>query len=171
MCLLINVGCCYCLIEGNMYPSVCVASWKGMKFEFQAGSKATIMVLLKDAFGNGISKTTQVSYLPDFKLSMLSENGSVASQPDISNMGWDEFDFIVIEFVVTKAGNFSLRIEGGNQTLNGSPLPLKVNPGSLLFASIDSTQIALTHLTSPCCQSQIMGNSDMFTFHCTIVPI
>ncbi|XP_073223922.1 protein GAMETE EXPRESSED 2 isoform X2 [Cicer arietinum] len=112
-----------------MYPSVCVASWKGMKFEFQAGSKATIMVLLKDAFGNGISKTTQVSYLPDFKLSMLSENGSVASQPDISNMGWDEFDFIVIEFVVTKAGNFSLRIEGGNQTLNGSPLPLKVNPG------------------------------------------
>ncbi|XP_024633312.2 protein GAMETE EXPRESSED 2 [Medicago truncatula] len=114
---------------GNMYPSVCVASWKGMKYEFEAGSKATIMVLLKDAFGNGISETTEVSYMPDFKLSMLSENGSIASEPDISNMGWNEFDYIVIEFVVTKAGNFSLRIEGGNQTLNGSPLPLKVNPG------------------------------------------
>ncbi|CAI8590125.1 unnamed protein product [Vicia faba] len=114
---------------GNMYPSVCIASWKGMKYEFEAGSKATIMVLLKDAFGNGISKTTQVSYMPDFKLHVLSKNGSVANEPDISNMAWNEFDYIVIEFVVTKAGNFSLHVEGGNQTLNGSPLPLKVNPG------------------------------------------
>ncbi|XP_061369324.1 protein GAMETE EXPRESSED 2, partial [Gastrolobium bilobum] len=116
---------------GNMYPSVCVASWKGLKYEFVAGSKATIMVLLKDAFGNSISKTTQVSYLPDFNLFVLHENGSIANVPDISNMGWNEFDYIVIEFVVTKAGNFSLRIEGGNQTLNGSPLPLKVNPGAI----------------------------------------
>ncbi|CAJ2658466.1 unnamed protein product [Trifolium pratense] len=114
---------------GNMYPSVCVASWKGVKYEFEAGSKATIMVLLKDAFGNGISKTTQVSYMPDFRLFLLSENGSIVNEPDIFNMGWNEFDYIVIEFIVTIAGNFSLRIEGGNQTLNGSPLPLKVNPG------------------------------------------
>ncbi|KAK7329466.1 hypothetical protein VNO77_23635 [Canavalia gladiata] len=116
---------------GNMYPSMCVASWKGVKHEFEAGSKATIMVLIRDAFGNSISKTTEVSYLPDFKLSVLHENGSVANVPDISNMGWNEFDYIVIEFGVTKAGNFSLSIEGGNQTLNGSPLPLKVNPGAI----------------------------------------
>ncbi|PNX77005.1 hypothetical protein L195_g032965, partial [Trifolium pratense] len=88
---------------GNVYPSVCVASWKGVKYEFEAGSKATIMVLLKDAFGNGISKTRQLKY-PIYLI-------------------------LVIQFIVTKAGNFSLRIEGGNQTLNGSPLPLKVNPG------------------------------------------
>lgn len=116
-----------------MYPSVCVASWKGMKYEYEAGSKATLMVLLKDAFGNRISKTTEVSYLPDFKLSVLSENGSIASEPGISNMGWNEFDYIAIEFVVTKAGSLSLRIEGGNQTLNGSPLRLKVNPGCVRF--------------------------------------
>ncbi|KAL2341782.1 hypothetical protein Fmac_009722 [Flemingia macrophylla] len=116
---------------GNMYPSVCVASWKGVKHEYEAGSKATIMVLLKDAFGNHISKTTQVSYLPDFKLFVLHENGSVASVPDISNMGWNVFDYVVIEFVVTKAGTFSLSLEGGNQTLNGSPLPLTVNPGTI----------------------------------------
>ncbi|XP_068483450.1 protein GAMETE EXPRESSED 2 [Phaseolus vulgaris] len=116
---------------GNMYPSVCVASWKGVRHEYEAGSKATIMVLLKDAFGNGISKTTEVSYLPDFKLSVLHENGSVASSPDIFNMGWTEFDYIVIEFIATKAGKFSLSLEGGNQTLNGSPLPLKVNPGAI----------------------------------------
>ncbi|WVY92063.1 hypothetical protein V8G54_037577 [Vigna mungo] len=112
---------------GNMYPSVCVASWKGVRHEYEAGSKATLMVLLKDAFGNGISKTTQVSYLPDFKLSVLHENGSVASAPDIFNMGWTEFDYIVIEFIVTKAGKFSLSLEGGNQTLKGSPLPLKLD--------------------------------------------
>ncbi|KAJ1407669.1 Immunoglobulin-like fold [Sesbania bispinosa] len=121
---------------GNMYPSVCVASWKGLKYEFEAGSKATIMVLLKDAFGNGISKTTEVSYLPDFKLYVLHGNGSIASEPNISNMGWNEFDYIVIEFVVTKAGNFSLRIEGGNQTLNGSPLPLKVKFHAIVTSCI-----------------------------------
>jgi hypothetical protein len=134
------------MTEGNMYPSVCVASWKGMKYEFEAGSKATIMVLLKDAFGNGISETTQVSYMPDFKLSMLSENGSVASEPDISNMGWNEFDYIVFEFVATKSGNFSMHIEGGNQTLNGSPLPLKVNPGFVLFASMHVCCVELNFL-------------------------
>ncbi|XP_027939820.1 protein GAMETE EXPRESSED 2-like isoform X1 [Vigna unguiculata] len=116
---------------GNMYPSVCVASWKGVRHEYEAGSKATLMVLLKDAFGNSISKKTQVSYLPDFKMSVLHENGSVASAPDIFNMGWIEFDYIVIEFIVTKAGKFSLSLEGGNQTLKGSPLPLKVNPGAI----------------------------------------
>ncbi|XP_057755577.1 protein GAMETE EXPRESSED 2 [Arachis stenosperma] len=117
---------------GNMYPSVCVASWNGMKHEYEAGAKATITVLLKDAFGNSISnnKTTQVSYLPDFKLFALYENnGSIASMPDISNIGWNEFDYVIIEFLVIKAGKFSLYIEGGNQTLNGSPLPLKVNSG------------------------------------------
>ncbi|KAG4957145.1 hypothetical protein JHK85_043525 [Glycine max] len=116
---------------GNMYPSLCVASWKGVRHEFEAGSKATIMVLLKDAFGNSISQTAEVSYLPDFKLYVLHENGSVASAPDISNIGWNEFDYVVIEFVVTIAGKFSLSLEGGNQTLNGSPLPLKVNPGTI----------------------------------------
>ncbi|KHN26535.1 hypothetical protein glysoja_019774 [Glycine soja] len=116
---------------GNMYPSLCVASWKGVRHEFEAGSKATIMVLLKDAFGNSISQTAEVSYLPDFKLYVLHENGSVASAPDISNIGWNEFDYVVIEFVVTIAGKFFLSLEGGNQTLNGSPLPLKVNPGTI----------------------------------------
>ncbi|CAK8577684.1 unnamed protein product [Lathyrus sativus] len=33
------------LVEGNMYPSVCMASWKGIKYEFEVGSKVTIMVL------------------------------------------------------------------------------------------------------------------------------
>ncbi|KAK4265789.1 hypothetical protein QN277_026795 [Acacia crassicarpa] len=116
---------------GNMYPSVCAASWKGLKNEFEAGEKATIMILLKDAFGNNISQSTEVSCLPDFNLSLLYENGSFASLLNISNMGWNEFDYMIFEFIATKAGNFSLLIEGGNQTLSGSPLPLKVNPGSI----------------------------------------
>lgn len=123
---------CY-IIEGNMYPSVCVASWKGLKSEFEAGAKATVMILLKDAFGNNISKSTEISYLPDFNLAVLYENGSMASAINISNMGWNEFDFMVFEFMVTIAGKFSLLVEGGNQTLDGSPLPLKVNPGCAFY--------------------------------------
>ncbi|KAK7400936.1 hypothetical protein VNO78_12245 [Psophocarpus tetragonolobus] len=57
---------------GNMYPSVCVASWKGVRHEYEAGSKAAIIVLLKDAFGNSISNTIQVSYLPDFNKFIVS---------------------------------------------------------------------------------------------------
>ena len=117
-----------------MYPSVSVAAWKGLKNEFEAGDKATIMILVRDAFGNNISKTTDVTYLPDYNLSVLHENGSIANLPNITNIGWNEFDYIIIEFIVTKAGNFSLRVEGANQTLNGSPLPLKVNPGCMFFS-------------------------------------
>ncbi|KAI4317565.1 hypothetical protein L6164_025428 [Bauhinia variegata] len=116
---------------GSLYPSVCLASWKGLKNKFEAGEKASIMILLKDAFSNNISKTSEISYLPDFKLSVIHENGSIECEPNISNMGWNEFDYFVIEFIVTKAGNFSLHVEGGNQTLNGSPLPLKVKPGAI----------------------------------------
>lgn len=126
----------YYTIVGNMYPSACVASWKGLKNEFEAGGKATIMILLKDAFGNKISKSTEVSYLPDFNLSVLYENGSIASALNISNMGWNEFDYMIFEFIVTKAGNFSLCVEGGNQTMNGSPLSLKVNPGCVFVCQL-----------------------------------
>lgn len=132
-----NTSYCY-YFEGSMYPSVCTASWKGLKNEFEAGEKAVILILLKDAFGNNISQSTEVSYLPDFNMSLLYENGSFASAVNISNMGWNEFDYMVFEFIVTKSGNFLLHVEGGNQTLSGSPLPLMVNPGCVLFVPIVS---------------------------------
>ncbi|KAJ7955133.1 protein GAMETE EXPRESSED 2 [Quillaja saponaria] len=116
---------------GNMYPSVCVASWKGLKNEFDAGDKATLLILPKDAFGNNISAAKEVPDLHEFTVSILQENGSLASVTNITYIGWNEFSYIVIEFIVMKAGNLTLSIAGGNQTLNGSPLPFRVSPGPI----------------------------------------
>ncbi|GLU08406.1 hypothetical protein SLE2022_253210 [Rubroshorea leprosula] len=116
---------------GPVYPSVSVASWMGLVNEFEAGTRAQVLILPKDAFGNNISSTKNEPESYNFSLSALYENGSIASSPNGSYMGWNEFGYIIIEFIAVKAGNFLLHVEGGNQTLNGSPLPFKVNPGPL----------------------------------------
>ncbi|XP_024922274.2 protein GAMETE EXPRESSED 2 isoform X2 [Ziziphus jujuba] len=116
---------------GKIYPSVCVASWMGYVNEFEAGSKARLLVLPKDAFGNNITNTSEDPSLHNFTVSAFYTNGSIASVPNISYVGWNEYGYIILEFVVVIAGNQFLNVHGGNQTLNGSPLPFKVNPGPL----------------------------------------
>ncbi|GMY27774.1 protein GAMETE EXPRESSED 2 isoform X1 [Fagus crenata] len=116
---------------GQMYPSVCVASWMNLVNEFEAGTKALVLILPKDAFGNNISSTSEEPNSDNFTVSTLYANGSVASVPNITFMGWNEFGYIIIEFIAVQAGELLLRVEGDNETLNGSPLPFKVNPGPL----------------------------------------
>ncbi|KAK2645593.1 hypothetical protein Ddye_020788 [Dipteronia dyeriana] len=116
---------------GRTHPSVCAASWMGLMNEFEAGEKATILVLPKDAFGNNISSTNEETSAFNFAVSASYENGSVASVPNITYTGWNAVGFVVMEFVVTTAGNLLLHVEGENQTLNGSPLPFEVNPGPI----------------------------------------
>ncbi|XP_022760596.1 protein GAMETE EXPRESSED 2 [Durio zibethinus] len=116
---------------GPMYPSASVASWFGFLNEFEAGSKAPLLILPKDAFGNNITSTDKELNSYNILVTALHENGSIASLPNITYMGWNEFGYIIVEFIAVKAGNFLLHIEGGNQILNGSPLPFKVNPGPL----------------------------------------
>ncbi|KAH9765906.1 protein GAMETE EXPRESSED 2 [Citrus sinensis] len=113
---------------GRLNPSVCVASWMGLINEFEAGNKDRIMILPKDAFGNNVTSTSEELSSFNFTVSALYANGS-ALTPNITNMGLNEVGYIIIEFILMKAGNFSLHVEAGNQTLNGSPLPFKVNPG------------------------------------------
>lgn len=122
-----------CLIEGQMHLSVCVASWMNLVNEFEAGTKAIVLILPKDAFGNNISSTSEEPNSHNFTMSALYANGSIASVPNITFMGWNEFGYIVIEFVAVQAGDLLLRVEGDNETLNGSPLPFKVNPGEVLL--------------------------------------
>ncbi|KAK4854944.1 hypothetical protein QYF36_002662 [Acer negundo] len=116
---------------GRIHPSVCAVSWMDLMNEFEAGEKATILILPKDAFGNNISSTNEETSAFNFVVSASYENGSIASVPNITYTGWNAVGFIVIEFVVTTAGNLLLHVEGENQTLNGSPLPLEVNPGPI----------------------------------------
>ena len=116
-----------------MQLSVCVTSWMNLVNEFEAGTKAIVLILPKDAFGNNISSTSEEPNSHNFTMSVLYANGSIASVPNTTFMGWNEFGYIVIEFIAVQAGDLLLRVEGDNETLNGSPLPFKVNPGEVLL--------------------------------------
>ncbi|XP_004298140.1 PREDICTED: protein GAMETE EXPRESSED 2-like [Fragaria vesca subsp. vesca] len=116
---------------GNIYPSVCVASWLGFVHEFEAGGQARVQILPKDAFGNKINETTEDLRVHNFTVSVFHANDSIASVPNISHFGWNQFGYIIMKFTVVEAGDLLLHVEGGNQSLNGSPLPFKVNPGPL----------------------------------------
>ncbi|PQQ00224.1 hypothetical protein Pyn_26568 [Prunus yedoensis var. nudiflora] len=118
---------------GKMYPSGCVVSWMGLGHEFEAGTKARVLILPKDAFGNNIniSESSEDPKLHNFTVSAFYANESIASVPEITHLVWNEFGYIIVEFLVVKAGDLFLYVGGGNETLNGSPLPFKVNPGPL----------------------------------------
>lgn len=116
-----------------MYPSMSVASWRDLVSEFYAGEKATVLILPRDAFGNNISTTSEEASSYKFLVSVASGNGSTVSVANLTYMGWTGYGYVGIEFVATTSGNLSLRIEGGNQTLHGSPLLFKVKPGKLFY--------------------------------------
>lgn len=120
------------MIIGPFFPSVSVASWMGLAHEFVAGAKATLLILPKDAFGNNISSTSREPDYYNFTVFASYLNGSIASVPNITYMGWNEFGYVSIEFIATKSGSLLLNVAGGNKTLTGSPLTFNVNPGNLL---------------------------------------
>ncbi|XP_038723252.1 protein GAMETE EXPRESSED 2 isoform X1 [Tripterygium wilfordii] len=116
---------------GPIYPSVCVASWMGLANEFEVGAKATILILPKDAFGNNALPTGEELNSYNFMLRAHYLNGSIASVPNITYVGWNEVGNILIDFIMVKSGDLLMHVQGGNQSLNGSPLTFKVNPGPL----------------------------------------
>lgn len=120
------------MIEGHLYPSVCVASWMSPINEFVAGTRVTVLILPRDAFGNNISSSSDDPNSSNFIVSASNATGSVANLLNITNMGWNKFGYISIELNVATAGSLLLHVEGENQALNGSPLPFKVNPGDAL---------------------------------------
>lgn len=115
-----------------MYPSASVVSWKNGVSEFEAGKKASLMILPKDAFGNNISlasESDQGLNLYNFTYSVSTFNGSVATILNFTNKGWDISGYLVAEFILATAGTLLLNIQGDYQTLSGSPLMFIVNPG------------------------------------------
>ncbi|KAF9605446.1 hypothetical protein IFM89_017465, partial [Coptis chinensis] len=116
---------------GKMYPSFSVAWWRGLVNEFDAGEKVTVLILPRDAFGNNVTSRSEKAGTYEFGVSALNETGSVLSVVNLTHLGWTGNDYVGIEFIATTCGNLSLKIEGGNQTLNGSPLPFKVKTGPL----------------------------------------
>lgn len=115
------------VFPGPLFPSVSVASWMGLAHEFVAGAKATLLILPKDAFGNNVSSTSREPDYHNFTVFASYLNSSIASVPNITYMGWNEFGYVSIEFIVRKSGSLLLNVAGGNKTLNGSPLTFNVN--------------------------------------------
>ncbi|KFK40717.1 gamete expressed 2 protein [Arabis alpina] len=116
---------------GLMHPSVCVVSWMGLTNKFEAGMNATILILPKDAFGNNMSLFGKEMEFSGFSLTLLEENGSIASILNITHTRWIESGYISIEFPLVTAGKFLLLVDKESQNLNGVPLPLEVNSGPL----------------------------------------
>ncbi|KAK4477843.1 hypothetical protein RD792_017106 [Penstemon davidsonii] len=117
---------------GRMYPAAAVLSWKGGPDEFMAGTKAEVLILLKDAFGNNISSAIEEPKVHNFTLfASTLDNNSPANVLNITEKGLNQKGYLSIEFVAATAGSLLLHVEIENQTLQGSPLPFKVNPGKL----------------------------------------
>ncbi|KAI3756584.1 hypothetical protein L1987_56406 [Smallanthus sonchifolius] len=116
---------------GPIYEPGGVVSWMGQMYDFVAGTKATVLILPKDAFGNTVTSESEGQNIYNFEVSATISNGSNAKLLDISNKGWNEFGYIYIEFVAATAGHLLVHIKHKNNSLIGSPLPLTVHPEAL----------------------------------------
>nr|XP_027120821.1 protein GAMETE EXPRESSED 2-like [Coffea arabica] len=120
---------------GKMYLAAGIVLWMDGANEFVAGTKATILILPKDAFGNNVSSISKGSESYSFWLSATSLDGSAADVLNITDKGWNQLGYLSIEFVVASSGNLLLHVREKNQTLTGSPLPFKVKTGTLDVAN------------------------------------
>ncbi|KAL2464204.1 Protein GAMETE EXPRESSED 2 [Forsythia ovata] len=116
---------------GQMYPAAGIVSWKGGEDEFIAGTKAEVLILPKDAFGNNATSASEGLRFFNFTLSASSTNGSNASVLNVTNRGWNQHGYLSIEFIAATSGSLLLHVVVDNQTFQGSPLPFKVYPGEL----------------------------------------
>lgn len=116
--------------EGHIYPSGCTASWMGYN-EVLAGTKASILILPSDAFGNNLEKGAVGPSDQYFNLSVSYENGLTVRLADFKFQGWNDEGYISLDFILTVSGNFLVHVLGDNKQLRNSPLPLAVKPGWL----------------------------------------
>ena len=119
-----------------MYLAAGIVLWMDGVNEFVAGTKATILILPKDAFGNNVSSISKRSESYSFWLSATSLDGSAADVLNITDKGWNQLGYLSIEFVVASSGNLLLHVREKNQTLTGSPLPFKAKTGDFLSINL-----------------------------------
>ncbi|KAE9455197.1 hypothetical protein C3L33_12904, partial [Rhododendron williamsianum] len=119
----------------------------GQMNEFAAGTKATVVIPPEDAFGNNVSLASQVQSTFNFTVSATYVNGSVATVLNVTDIGWHENGHLRIEFIVASAGDLLLFVKEKNQSLNGSPLPFKVNPVGFLTGALDVSNCEANWIT------------------------
>ncbi|KAJ4761187.1 Protein GAMETE EXPRESSED 2 [Rhynchospora pubera] len=113
---------------GQIYPSGCIASWVGDSTAL-AGTKASILILPTDGFGNKLATGTLELTNQYFDLSISYENGSSVVLEDLIYQGWNEEGCIRLDFMLTVSGSFLVHVLGDKMKLRNSPLPLVIKPG------------------------------------------
>ncbi|XP_042050502.1 protein GAMETE EXPRESSED 2-like isoform X1 [Salvia splendens] len=116
---------------GKMYPAAGILSWGDGADEFVAGTRAEVFILPRDAFGNEVTSTSEGSRDYTFSLSATTSDGIPTTLLNTSFKGWNEQQYLCLEFIAATAGSLLLHVETENQTLHGSPLPFMVHPGKL----------------------------------------
>ncbi|KAF3328060.1 Protein GAMETE EXPRESSED 2 [Carex littledalei] len=82
----------FSVTPGHIYPSGCTASWLGYNAVL-AGTKASILVLPIDAFGNNLEKGVPGPSDQYFNLSVSYENGLSVHLGDFKYQGWKPHTF------------------------------------------------------------------------------
>ncbi|KAL3812927.1 hypothetical protein ACJIZ3_014195 [Penstemon smallii] len=94
---------------GRMYPAAAVLSWNNGPDEFMAGTKAEVLILLKDAFGNNISSAIEEPKVHNFTLfASTSDNNFPADVLNITEKGLNQKGYLSIEFFAATAGSLLL---------------------------------------------------------------
>ncbi|KAL5201804.1 hypothetical protein ABZP36_036158 [Zizania latifolia] len=124
----------FTVTAGDVHPSASLVSWMYYGV-YVAGSKASVKIIPRDAFGNDVARGTDMpgngSY---FRVSASYGNGSTVEFMDFQDNGWTQDGYISIEFVPIVAGDFMVQVYGGDRTLRNSPLLLTVHSGPLDIA-------------------------------------
>lgn len=119
----------FAVAAAGVHPSASLASWT-YSGACVAGSKASVSVALRDAFGNGVARGADMpGGNGNLKVSVSRSNGAIVEFKDFRYNGWAEDGRISLEFVPVVAGAFLVRVQSDDNTLRGSPLLLTVNPG------------------------------------------
>ncbi|KNA05819.1 hypothetical protein SOVF_186820 [Spinacia oleracea] len=116
---------------GIMHPAVSIVSWMDYVDEFEAGTRAMVLILPKDAYGNTIPSTNADLNSYIFNLSESFANNSAVNVLSVTCLGWNNHGYLKIEFIASSAGDLLLQVQRHNQTLRGSPLPFKVHSGPI----------------------------------------
>ncbi|KAF2916259.1 protein GAMETE EXPRESSED 2 [Oryza sativa Japonica Group] len=124
----------FAVAAAGVHPSASLASWT-YSGACVAGSKASVSVALRDAFGNGVARGADMpGGNGNLKVSVSRSNGAIVEFKDFRYNGWAEDGRISLEFVPVVAGAFLVRVQSDDNTLRGSPLLLTVNPGPVDIA-------------------------------------
>ncbi|GJM98755.1 hypothetical protein PR202_ga15792 [Eleusine coracana subsp. coracana] len=118
----------FTVAAAGVHPAASPVSWMFEDWH-EAGAKAYVAVVPRDAFGNAVPRGTDVPVDGYFGVSGSYVNGSAVEFLDFHFNGWTDNGCLSFDFGQTLAGEFLVHVLGNNTELRGSPLLLTVKPG------------------------------------------